>query len=156
MIKFLCMGLLGVATMAAGIAIEGVLKKKSVYTASATEGLPKFEQVTTEVTGAPIIVGGRVDGYVVFRVRSLLDRSKLTFNDMDVAPYLLNAAFSASYELFADGPTTIQSRDLDGLTRRVAEFANRRLGVAAVVDVELEQFNYIPSDKVRENVFSTH
>jgi hypothetical protein len=156
MVKLLIMGLLGAATMAAGIFIDLSMKKSALQHSSNTESDPKIEQVATELTGAPIIVAGRVDGYIVFKVRSTIDRSKLGVADLDVAPYLLNAAFSASYELFQNGPTSIHPRDIEGLTERVAEFANKRLGVVAVSDVELEQFNYIPSDKVRENVFSTH
>ena len=111
-------------------------------------------QVSTDITGAPIIAEGKVLGYLVFRVKSSVDVSKLPNAKFEVSPFLVDAAFHSAYVLYQSGFTSIGPNDLDKLTQQVAERVNQKLGAGIVTDVEIDQFNYIPADRVRQNIFA--
>lgn len=136
----------------------GVFAGQYVSAAGPTsDGKPKsaeITQVTTEITGAPIIADGRVEGYLVFRVKSSVDVSKLPNAKFEVSPFLIDAAFQASYELYRNGLQTIGPEDIGRLTKLVADKTNARLGEGTVRDVLVDQFNFIPADRVRQNIFS--
>ena len=140
--------------MGAGIFAELSLRVFSESKAAVDAKLNDFEQIATEMNGAPVIVDGRVEGYIVFRTRSLVDRSKLSDPKLDIAPFLLDATFASTYSHFDKGIPNIRADDIQQLTLLVADYANKKLGAEVVRNVELEQFNYVPRDKVRENMFA--
>lgn len=154
MIKFVIVGVWGALMMGAGIFAELSFRKPSESKTADGAKINDFEQVATEMNGAPVIVDGKVEGYIVFRTRSLIDRSKLSDPKLDVAPFLLDATFAATYSHFDKGVPNIRADDIQQLTFLVADYANRKLGAEVVRNVELEQFNYVPRDKVRENMFA--
>ncbi len=154
MIKLFIVGICGVLTMAGGIMAELALRKNSSAEDLGSAKKNEIEQVATEMQGAPIIVDGKVEGYVVFRVRSDVDRAKLYDPKLDVAPFLLDATFAATYRHFEKGIPNIRSDDISQITALVASYANKKLGADAVRSVEMEQFNYVPRDKVRQNMFA--
>ena len=154
MLKFLIAGAWGALMTGAGVFVGQSLSQAS---ATAEANKPKgaeIVQVSTEVTGAPVIAEGKVLGYLVFRIKSSVDVSKLPTAKFEVSPFLVDAAFHASYEMYQSGFQTIGPNDLDNLTKQVAERANQKLGAGTVTDVEIDQFNYIPADRVRQNIFS--
>lgn len=154
MIKLVIVGIFGLVMMAGGILTELSLRKNLVADDADTTRKAEVEQVATEMQGAPIIVDGKVEGYVVFRINSQIDRSKLSDSKMDVAPFLLDATFSATYRYFDKGIPNIRPDDISQITSLVASYANKKLGADVVRSVEMEQFNYVPRDKVRENMFA--
>lgn len=154
MLKFLIAGVWGALMTGAGVFGGQMMSQSS---APVDDGKPKsaeIAQVSTEITGAPVIAGGKVLGYLVFRIKSSVDTSKLPNAKFEVAPFLVDAAFHASYELYQGGFQTIGPNDLDKLTKMVADRVNVKLGDGTVTDVALDQFNYIPADRVRQNIFS--
>jgi hypothetical protein len=155
MLKILIAGIWGVLMMGGGIFVGQVLSQSAP---APEQGKPKdvgFQQLTTELTGAPIIVEGKVLGYLVFRIHSEVDTSKLPNEKFEVAPFLLNAAFQTAYELYQDGFQKIGPHDLEKITSQISERVNEKLGAETVKDVQIDQFNYVPMDKVRQNIFST-
>ncbi len=153
MLKLLLAGVWGAAMTGAGIFLGQYVSEAG----AAGDSKPKsaeLEQVTTEITGAPIIADGRVQGYLVFRVKSSVDVAKLPSAKFEVSPFLIDAAFQASYELYQGGLQTIGPEDVGKLTKMVADKTNARLGADTVKDVEVDQFNFIPADRVRQNIFS--
>ena len=154
MLKFLIAGVWGALMTGVGV-FGGQMISQSGETGDS--GKPKaaeLTQVSTEVTGAPIIADGRVQGYLVFRIKSSVDVSKLPTAKFEVNPYLIAAAFHATYEMYQTGFQSIGPHDLETLTKQVADQANQKLGVGTVMDVEIDQFNYIPADRVRQNIFT--
>jgi len=123
-------------------------------TESLAAGKSELVQVTTEMTGAPVIVDGKVLGYLVFRLRSAVDVNKLPNSKFEVAPYVINAAFQVAYEHYQHGIPQIAPSDIEGLAKEIMGRTNENLHSPAVRDVELEQFNYVPMDKVRQNIFA--
>jgi hypothetical protein len=155
MFKILIAGVWGIIMMGGGIFAGQVLSQS---TPAPEQDKPKdvgFQQITTELTGAPIIVEGKVLGYLVFRIHSEVDISKLPNEKFEVAPFLINAAFQTAYEFYQDGFQKIGPHDLEKMTSLIAEKANEKLGAETVKDVLIDQFNYVPMDKVRQNIFST-
>ena len=151
MVKMLMAGLLGIIMAGVGsflgVTLAGDGKKPDDASKKAD-----VEQVTTEMTGAPIIVNSALQGYLVFRVKSLVDKSKLADAKIDLQPYLASSTFEAAYEYYDQGVPTIRPSDMPQLSDMIATIANRKLGVEAVSSVQMEQFNYVPSDKIRENI----
>jgi hypothetical protein len=154
MLKFLISGVWGALMTGAGIFVGQSLTQSAPSTDTSRPKAAAIQQMTTEMTGAPIISDGKVLGYLVFRIRSEVDTSKLPNDKFEVSPILTNAAFQAAYELYQDGFQTIDPHDIEKLTHQIAVKANEKLGPDTVKDVELDQFNYVPMDKVRQNIFS--
>lgn len=154
MLKLLIAGVWGALMTGVGIFV-GQSVGQSGDTADASKAKSsEVAQVSTEITGAPIIADGKVLGYLVFRIKSSVDVSKLPSAKFEVSPFLVDAAFRASYEMYQSGFQTIGPNDLENLKKQVAESANQKLGAGTVTDVEIDQFNYIPADRVRQNLFS--
>ena len=48
------------------------------------------QQLKTEITGIPVVVEGKVSGYLIFQISSTIDVSKLPSRDFNALPYLLD------------------------------------------------------------------
>jgi hypothetical protein len=154
MLKFLIAGIWGALMTGAGVFVGQSLSQSSANADAGKSKGTEIVQVTTDVTGAPIITDGKVQGYLVFRIKSSVDVSKLPAPKFEVNPFLIDAAFHASYEMYPGGFKSIGPDDLDTLTKQVAARANEKLGAGTVSDVVVDQFNYIPADRVRQNIFT--
>lgn len=153
MFKMLMAGLVGVAMVGVGMFLGTSLGGDDSKSAGGPKA-PELEQVMTDMTGAPVVVNGHVDGYLIFRVRSEVDKSKLENDKLDLSPYLASAAFEAAYTYYSKGLPSIKPSDFEAVAQLVTTIANRKLGPDVVRNVEMEQFNYVPSDKVRQNLFA--
>jgi len=108
---------------------------------------PNIEQLSTELTGVPVIQNQKVVGFFMFKLSAIIDRRKLGAAIVDLHPYLSNAGFRASYEFAARGALQVGGDDIQALTRRVTDFANEALGEASVVALQVEQFNFVGTGK---------
>lgn len=151
MVKMFMAGLWGVAMVGVG-AFLGVSMASDGSKKDDTKDKPQFEQVTTEMTGAPIIVENHLEGYLVFRIKSLVDKTKLADAKIDMTPYLVSAAFEAAYSYYDHGVPAIRPSDVPQIADLVANIANKKLGAEAVSSVQMDQFNYVPADKIREQI----
>ena len=78
MLKFLIAGVWGALMTGAGIFV-GQTVGQGGDTADANKAMStEVAQVTTEITGAPIIAEGKVLGYLVFRITHTPDGSETT------------------------------------------------------------------------------
>ena len=154
MLKFLIAGIWGALMTGTGIFVGEFFGQGSETFATTKAKKSGIEQTVTELTGAPIIVDGKVLGYLVFRIRSQVDTSKLPNAKFEISPFLISAAFEVAYEFYQNGIQTIAPHDLEKISQQIANKTNEKLGSNLVTDVEMEQFNYVPSDKVRQNIFS--
>ena len=151
MVKMFMAGLWGVAMVGVG-AFLGVSFASDGSKKDDGKDKPQFEQVTTEMTGAPIIVENHLEGYLVFRVKSLVDKNRLADPKIDMTPYLVSSAFEAAYSYYDHGVPAIRPSDIPQIGDLISNIANKKLGVEAVSSVQLDQFNYVPADKIRENI----
>jgi hypothetical protein len=152
MLKLLVIGVLG-----SGAALSGVYGKlfmdQRAQNAEADAGHnSSMTQMKTEMTGVPVIIEGRVLGYVVFQVSSTIDAAKLPSPEFDVGPYLLDAAVRASFQGADDGLLKYNAVYIEHLTEQLRRETNQKLGADAVVAVNIEAFNYVPKEDIRGNL----
>jgi hypothetical protein len=151
MVKMLIAGVWGAVMAFAGAYLNVFLSTPSPE--GKDEGhSAKIEQVQSELTGVPMIEDGRVTGYLVFRFNSTIDAAKLGDKPVEPLPYLLDAAFRSCYEYGSKGIHKIRPDDIEAVGKDIADRANKRFGADAVIAVNLEQFNFIRSDEIREKV----
>ncbi len=154
MFKLLSVGLVGVCASLGGLWISHYLQNQDRLKAASEAGQSTLVQSKTEMTGVPVVVNGEVSGYLVFQLSSTVDSSKLPSKEFDVAPYILDAAIRASYQSTDDGSLDFNAAYLGKLAALIRDEANRKLSVDAVVDVNVQQFNFVPKGDVRGNVLA--
>jgi hypothetical protein len=154
MLKFVVLGLLGACASFGGVWFNFHLKEQLLKDISNHENHSALVSLKTEMTGVPVVVDGNVSGYLVFQISSNIDPSKLSSEDFDVGPYLLDAAIRASYSSTEDGSLTFKAAFLETLANAIRDYANEKLKSAVVTDVNIEQFNFVPKGDVRGNVLA--
>lgn len=154
MLKLLSVGLIGACATLSGLWLNVYLKKMDDLKAKSEAGQVALVQLKTEMTGIPVVVDGDVSGYLVFQLASTIDAAKLPSKEFDVGPYLLDAAIRSSYQSTVDGKLNFNAAYLEKLAQLVRDDANRKLSVDAVVDVNVQQFNFVPKADVRGNVLA--
>jgi hypothetical protein len=108
-----------------------------------------LQQISTELTGVPVISDNAVTGYVVLKVSSVIDAAKLPSKDFLVQPFLADAAFRAVYAFSDHGFSRIRPKDIEVLGADIARMANEKLGVPVVRTASLEQFNFVAKGEIR-------
>jgi hypothetical protein len=152
MLKTIFFGLWAIGMVVAGQFAHAFLQSPAGEHGTASEELP-IEQIETELTGVPVIAGGRVEGYLLYKAEFSLDRNKLAHKALDVRPYLSDAAFRALFDFAYNGVKRIRGQDIVDLAAAIEILAEERLGGDAISAVNLEQFNLIRADEVRNNLF---
>ncbi len=155
MINMIVAGVLGVfaALVGAQFGYDMILGGEAAGESGNTEDLT---QLTTELTGVPIISNNEVLGYIVLRVSSVIDTTKLPDKDFDAAPFLVDAAFRSTYEFAEHGLTRILPSDLVKLSDEIRKKVNDKMGAEAVHQVNLEQFNFVKKSEVRGQMLEPH
>jgi hypothetical protein len=152
MIKLIIVGFLG-AISSAGGASYALLSWGSNSNSSGEEKAGSLiENISTELTAVPIVAEGKVAGYIVLKITSRVDRSKLKSADVLLSPYLNDAVFRAAFDFASGGITEIKSKHVQQLAEEVSSIANARLGAEAVEEVHLEQFNFVSSGEIRNKL----
>jgi hypothetical protein len=152
MLKLLSVGLFGILATAGGFWLDTYMKQKARLADSTKVIEAKLSQVRTEMTGVPVVNDGSVSGYLVFQISSTIDASKLPSPDLDVAPYVLDAAIRASYEGAESGAQKINAKYIKNLADLTREEANKKLGAEIISVVNMEQFNFVPKAEIRGNM----
>lgn len=115
-------------------------KKKAV------QELVRGEQVTL-----PVISNGSVEGYFLTKASYIVDKSKMEGITLPIPALLTDEMFTA---LVGDRVIRVEdNRDLDvkALRERIRKALNKRLGTEAVVDVILEQVDYLSKADIRKS-----
>ncbi|NJM28740.1 MAG: hypothetical protein HC855_00125 [Rhizobiales bacterium] len=108
-----------------------------------------LQQISTELTGVPIVANNAVAGYVVLKVSSVIDASKLPSKEFAIQPFLVDAAFKAAYGFSDNGFSRIRPKDLEVLAGDIVRMANEKLGANIVRSASLEQFNFVAKGEIR-------
>lgn len=154
MLKLLSAGIIGACATLTGLWLNLYLAKQDSLKPAGEDGHVTLVQLKTEMTGIPVVVDGNVSGYLVFQLGSTIDSAKLPSKEFDVAPYLLDSAIRSSYQSTVDGSLNFNAAFLEKLSRLIREDANKKLSAEAVVEVNVQQFNFVPKEDVRGNVLA--
>ncbi len=149
MVKILIAGVL--ATLSALGSLYGVLIWQSG--AGAKIEKPKIfvplEQIKTDIISVPMISEGEVKGYVLARFVYLVESDRLKTLSVPPDALLVDEAFKLIYASPVEDFRRIEKYDLAGLTRRLKENVNRRLGEPLVRDVLVDSINYVAKSEIR-------
>ncbi len=111
-----------------------------------------LESVRTKMISVPIVGDGGIHGYVMAQFIFTVDAKVM--NRMSVKPdvFLLDEAFKAIYGAQNIDFRSFKKQDLAGLSKQIAESVNKRLGLALIDDVLIQELNYIGKDNVRGGI----
>ncbi|HEU0158314.1 MAG TPA: hypothetical protein VFR00_03320 [Hyphomicrobiaceae bacterium] len=108
-----------------------------------------IESLKTRMISVPVVGDGAIHGYVmaqfIFNVNAAIAKRLPVKADM----LLLDEAFKTIYAGDVVDFRHFKKQDLAGLSKGIAENANKRLGVHLVEDVLIQELNYIAKDQVR-------
>lgn len=148
MIKLLLAGLWACAVTVA--ATYGVIEWQKGQ-ANVAEAPPekKIQEIRTNPINVPIIDEGVVQGYVIAKFVFSVDGNELKKLPINPETYLLDEAFKAIYAGEKVNFKHMKKQDLPALAKMLGENVNKRLGLAIVQDVLIDQLAYIPQKEVR-------
>jgi len=107
------------------------------------------ETVRTRMISVPVIADGALQGYVMAQFAVTVDGA--VAKGMSVKPdlYIQDEAFKTIYAEEAIDFRQIKRQDLAGLSKKIAENVNKRLGSHVVADVLIQELNYLTKESVR-------
>jgi hypothetical protein len=108
-----------------------------------------LESVRTRMISVPVVGDGGIHGYVMAQFIFTVDAKMMSRMSVKPDVFLLDEAFKAIYGAQNVDFRTFQKSDLLGLSKQIAESVNKRLGLALVDDVLIQELNYIGKDNVR-------
>lgn len=120
---------------------EDAAKKKAVQ-----------ELVRGETITYPVIASGRVEGYFLAKASFVTDKTKLADIKLPISVLLTDELYT---ELVGDKVIRIgenRNFDLKGFKERVKSALNEKLGTEVVLDVIVEQIDYITKEDLQESL----
>lgn len=128
----------------------GVLQWQKGQEAHAVAGKEiKLQEFRTKAINVPIIGSGVIQGYMVAQFVFTVDAAALEKVSVSPEVYLLDEAFKSIYAGEQVNFQNMKKQDLPVLAKKIGEGVNKRLGVAMVQDVLIDQLSYIPKKDVR-------
>ncbi len=147
MIKMLVLAIWASAITAA--ASLGATHWQSSHLATAsTEALPAaYEYRKTKVINVPIIGDGALLGYVIVQFLYGIDTKASEKLNVSPEAFIMDYAFRSLY-----GDPSLDFRRLDrydmtGLTVRIKDMLNEKLGAGMVKEVLIQDFSYMPKEQ---------
>lgn len=112
------------------------------------EGDHAYEYRKTKVINVPVIADGALLGYVIAQFLYGVDVKLAEKLNVNVEGFVLDDAFRTLY-----GDPRLDFRHLDkyditGLTQKIRDRVNERLGAGMVKDILIQDFAYMPKDQV--------
>lgn len=113
------------------------------------EGAREIEYVKPEEISVPMIVDGKVTGYVIAQFAFTTDSELL--KKLSVSPNYIfnNEAFNVIYESKVIDFTRIKKHNLPAVAVKIKKNINKRMQSKFVKDVLIQQLKYIPESSVR-------
>jgi hypothetical protein len=109
------------------------------------------EQLKAEMTSVPMMRGGEIVGYVIIQLSFAADRALLAAKKIEPEPYINDAAFLVIFSDTDIDYRRLRPGDLDRVTSKIGEEANRRLGFGLVRHVLIQQLNFVRREDIRTN-----
>jgi hypothetical protein len=129
------------ATWNSGATIEIVHSEKKL------EGLEYRRPAAITV---PMISDGKLQGYVVAKVVFTANAQDLHDFPIDPQPFVLDEAFR---RIYTDGKVEfdhLSKYNLDDITSSIKDAVNKRLGSNLIVDVLIDQLNYVDKNSLKQ------
>ncbi|MDB5525962.1 MAG: hypothetical protein JWM58_3725 [Rhizobium sp.] len=107
------------------------------------------ELVRGEVVTLPVISGDQVEGYFVTKTSYIVDKTKMAEVTLPIPALLTDELYTA---LVGDKLIRVKDNhgfDLKAFRERVKKAVNTRLGSDIVLDVIIEQVDYLSKDDIR-------
>jgi hypothetical protein len=111
-----------------------------------------LESVKTRMISVPIVADGAIHGYVMAQFVFTVDTNVMKRLSVKPDVFLLDEAFKVIYGGQSIDFRHFKKQDLPGLSRQIADNVNKRLGVALIDDVLVQEMNYIAKENVRGGV----
>lgn len=148
MIKLLGTGLwASIVTLAA---VFGVLEwQKGKGPGQTAEAEMLLEEYRTKAINVPIIGNGKLQGYMVAQFVFTVDGIAMRKLAVNPEIYVLDEAFKTIYAGDTISFENMKKQDLPVLAQALADNVNKRLGVAIVQEVLIDQLSYIPKGEMR-------
>jgi hypothetical protein len=148
MIKLLATGIwASLVTLATTFGILQWQKGKEAQAAAGSEIM--LQEFRTKAINVPIIGSGVIQGYMVAQFVFTVDANILQKVAVSPEVYLLDEAFKTIYAGEQVNFQNMKKQDLPVLAKKIGDGVNKRLGVAMVQDVLIDQLSYIPKQDVR-------
>ena len=109
-----------------------------------------LESVRTRMISVPVVADGVVHGYVMAQFVFTVDANVMKRLSVKPDVFLLDEAFKTIYGGERIDFRQAKKQDLPGLSKQIADNVNKRLGVALIDDVLIQELNYITKDHVRD------
>jgi hypothetical protein len=110
------------------------------------------ELVKGEVVTFPVIAQGRVEGYFLTRTSFITDKTKLGEITLPIPELLTDEMYT---ELVGDKVIRVgenRNFDLKAFKARVREALNKKLGSEVVLDVIVEQIDYLTKEEIQNSM----
>ena len=110
------------------------------------------ELVKGEVVTFPVIAQGRVEGYFLTRTSFIADKTKLGEITLPIPELLTDELYT---ELVGDKVIRVSENrnfDLKAFKARVKEALNKKLGADVVLDVIVEQIDYLSKEEIQASM----
>jgi hypothetical protein len=108
--------------------------------------------VRGEIVTYPVIAQGRVEGYFLARTSFVADKSKLADITLPVPEMLTDEMYT---ELVGDKVIRVSDNrnfDLKAFKDRVKQALNQKLGAEVVLEVVVEQIDYITKEELQDSI----
>jgi hypothetical protein len=150
MIKLILIGLWACAVTLASCYAAVSLHSPSAAPEPASHGAaPVIETVKSRMISVPVIADGAIHGYVMAQFMFTVDGKVMKSLSIKPDIFLLDEAFKAIFTGENVDFRQFKKQDLPGLSKKIGEGVNKRLGVHLIEDVLVHELNYIPKDRVR-------
>jgi hypothetical protein len=109
------------------------------------------ELVRGEMVTFPVIANGAVEGYFLTKTSYIVDKTKMADVTLPIPALLTDELFTA---LVGDKVIRVKENrglDLKAFRTRIKDALNKRLGTDAVVDVIIEQVDYLSKEDIRKS-----
>ena len=140
---WVCIVALGSLTLAIKIGSE----PKAV--AATEDAAPTIDYDRTDVMSVPILADGKVNGYIIAQLVYTVDskvKNKLT---VPLGLFVNDEVFNAFFGSYSD-TKQIERVKFEDVKQKIIDGVNQRFPEPVIKDLMVEQFNYIPSDQVRD------
>jgi len=150
-IKFIIMGFWVLLVTLGGLFIGRTMSgdKLPESVDIAVEGQGKREQVNTDIISIPVMVEGDVKGYLLVQLAFVMDEKIKSELDVPIVPFITDAVFAEFFGAYAD-VHQIEKLRFEPSRERIIESSNQRFGAPVIKDLLMQQFNFITTEKLKE------
>lgn len=147
MVKFLILGVWA-CVVSLGAAFGVMTWQKGRTSQVAKPEAPKYSTLRTRTISVPMLLDGRVKGYVIARFEVTANAGKLGQAATSAESIVSDEAFKLIYSRSPRDLQTAQKHDLQALTATILEGVNKRLGEDVAKDVVIESWSYLSKEDV--------